>query len=361
MGRPRSAIGFPYGSAVELDDDGAPRRWLDPEGLAIAEIGDAGVRLDLAGTLDHAVTVGGLESHLVLGPVQRIEDPARVLARVTATSWRDPAQIPAIDAPARLPAGVGTALLNVLALGARAAGRTLRYAGPYPTAALWTSLGEAFRPLGGADEASFTAGALDRAIRGDLGEVPVDFEPAPFERVQVAPRVVVHLRDGVERLYLGGLGWGPRGPRRLLRDNDVVRAALWIGGAAWAEVAVLGDDGRLVSGPRPLPVVRSSVLGKSFPPALITALAELLADGEPPLLAAAMREVLAGLPLVWGDPGADAARLLGGALVVHAGLWERLGDDAGALALGLAEALAGPVKQLAQHRLESVPIGTAVH
>ena len=40
--------------------------------------------------------------------------------------------------PARLPLGAGGAVLNVIALLARHAGiAALRYAGPYPTAALW--------------------------------------------------------------------------------------------------------------------------------------------------------------------------------------------------------------------------------
>lgn len=360
-------VQMPHGSAVELDAEGAPRRWLAPGGETIAEIDPDGVRLDLAGVLDRPVTVGGpVEEHPVLGPVQvirvRFEQGDSIVARVAETGWTRPARIPAIDAPARVPAGAGTALLNVLAIGASVAKRTLRYAGPYPTAALWASLGECFRPLEGADEALFTAGVVERALRGDASEVPVDFAPAPFERVQIAPRAVVHLRDGIERLYLGTLAWGRSGTRRLVRDGDTTRAELWIAGSPWAEVAVLGADGRLVAGPRPLPPVRSNVIGKPFPAALRAALGDLMSEDEPPLLAASMREVLREIEIVWGDPGADVARFVGGVLLVHAVLWERLGAGALApLAHALAAALTPPIKLLAQQRLETVPAGTAVH
>lgn len=348
---------MPHGSIVELDADGAPARWRGPDGAVIAEIG-GGIRLALAGLHDHPVTVGpDREPHLVLGEVQPIRagEAETIVARVAATDWRRPAHIPAIDAPAKVPAGAGSALLNVLAL----AGRTLRYRGPYATAALYASLCESFRPAG--TEAAFVDGALERAMAGESAEVAVDFTPAPFERVQIAPRGVVHLRDGVERLYLGGLAWSRAGARRLVTVDDHVQVGLWIGGALHAEVAVLARDGRLVSGPRPLPPVRSSVIGKSFPPPLIAALRELLIEGEPPLLAAAMREVLTDVPIVWGDPGADAARPLAGAIVVHAALWDRLGGAPIALAAALAEVLVTPVKQLAQARLETVPIGTALN
>lgn len=361
---------MPHGSVVEVDGEGA-RRWLAPDGAEVAAIAPDGVTLHLTGVHERPVTVGGpVEEHPVLGAVQviralprgaRDDEPGTVVARVTTTNWSRPGQIPAIDAPARVPAGAGSVLLNVLAIGAQVAGQTLRYAGPYPTAALWSSLRDSFRTE--ATEEMFTDGALERALRGDISEVPVDFTPAPFERVLVAPRAVVHLRDGVERLYLGGLAWAPGAPaRRLVRDGDQLRATLWIGGSEWAEVATLDAGGQLLAGPRALPAVRSAVLGKGFPPALLEALIELMAEDEPPMLATAMREVVRDTPVVWGDPGADAARPIAGVLVVHAGIWERLGGgSAASLAAHLAAALTPPVKQLAQLRLETVPIGVALH
>lgn len=353
-----------HGSVVELDRDGAPQRWLSPDGAVVAEIAADRLRISLTGVHDRPISVEPLASqHPVLGEVHAIRAGDSELARVAAVDWQRPARIPAIDAPARVPTGAGTTLLNVLALGGHAAGRRLRYVGPYPTAALWASLHECFVAEAGATEARFTAGVLERALLGDVAEVPIDFVPAPFERVQVAPRAVVHLRDGVERLYLGGATWAPHAPvRRLLRDGDRLRAVLWLAGAEWAEVAALDGAGRLLDGPHPLPPVLSSVLGKAFPAALAGALGELIAADEPPLLAAAVREVVRDVPIVWGDPGADAARTLAGVLVVHAGLWERLaGASLTVLAEALAAALAPAIKLLGQQRLETVPVGAAVH
>jgi hypothetical protein len=353
---------LPHGSAIEREGC-ALVRWVAPGGATVASVDEDGVRLELAGVHDTPVIVGGpIEHHAVLGPVQTIRAVPRggevpvVVAHVGAVDWREPSHVPAIDAPARLPAGVGTALLNVLALG----GKTLRYAGPYPTASLWTSLGECFRREGSEDD--FTRGGLERALAGDRSEVPIDLVPAPFERVQVAPRIVVHLRDGVERAWLGGVAWSSGGARRLVRGDDEVRLELWIAGAPWAEVAALAPDGVLVRGPRALPPIVSGVLGKRFPPALLAALVELVTVEQPPLLAGAMREVIHELPVMWGDPGADAARAIAGVLVVHAGIWERLGGGPMAtLAMHLADALAMPLAQLAQQRLETIPVGTQVH
>jgi hypothetical protein len=360
-------VQMPHGSIVELHEDGSPRRWLAPDGRTIADIDDAEVRLDLVGVHDRPILIGEpIEEHPVLGRTQSVrvvfDQGESVVARVAETDWTHPENIPAIDAPARIPAGAGTVLLNVLAISAQRLGRSLRYVGPYPTSQLWSSLRQCFRPVGG-DEAKFTEGVFERAVLGESREVPVDFEPAPFERVQVGPRAVVHLRDGVERLYLGGLAWARQGAaRRLVPIGDEMHVQLWIGGASWGEVAVLDAAGRLLSGPKPLPTVQSNVLGRPFPPALRGALGELMTDDEPPLLAQAMREVLRDVEIVWGDPGADVARVLGGVLVVHAGLWERLGQGPVApLAQALAAALSPPVKLLAQQRLETVPLGAAVH
>ena len=368
MGVNLERVQMPHGSIIELHDDGSPRRWLSPEGHIVAEIEPDEVRLDLAGVHDRPILVGEpVEEHPVLGRTQSVrvvfDQGESAVARIAETDWTHPENIPAIDAPARIPAGAGTVLLNVLAIAAWHQGRTLRYVGPYPTSALWHSLRQCFRPLDGADEARFTEGVYERAITGESREVPVDFAAAPFERVQVGPRAVVHLRDGVERLYLGGLPWARQGAaRRLVPLGDEVHVQLWVGGASWAEVAVLDANGRLLAGPRPLPPVHSNVLGRPFPPALRHALGELMADDEPPLLGQAMREVLRDVEIVWGDPGADVARVIGGVLVVHAGIWERLGGgSAASLAAHLAAALTPPVKQLAQLRLETVPIGVALH
>jgi len=90
------------------------------------------VRLAVDGT----VVDGAIRHHPPLGAAHTVGETA-----MTALDWARPAEIPAIAAPGRLPLGAGAAILNTIALLARDAGVTaLRYAGPYPTAALWRSL-----------------------------------------------------------------------------------------------------------------------------------------------------------------------------------------------------------------------------
>ena len=70
----------------------------------------------------------------------------RELTRISAIDWARPTEIPAIAAPGRLPPGAGGAIMNVLAILAERAGvPSLRYAGPYPTSALWRTLTRSFR------------------------------------------------------------------------------------------------------------------------------------------------------------------------------------------------------------------------
>ncbi|HEX8114928.1 MAG TPA: hypothetical protein VF516_44665, partial [Kofleriaceae bacterium] len=119
---------------------------------------DAADRLVSLG-VDGAIVDGAIRHHRLLGAAHAVGDTA-----MTALDWARPTEIPAIAAPGRLPLGAGAAILNTIALLARDAGvAALRYAGPYPTAALWRSLARSFRC--DADEAAFTAGALDRAVR----------------------------------------------------------------------------------------------------------------------------------------------------------------------------------------------------
>ena len=153
----------------------------------------------------HALTVAGVE-----------------VARMTAVDWRRPTAIPAIDRPAALPPGTGTMLLDTIARLARDADvRALRYAGPYPTAALWASLGASFRADG--DEAAFTAAAHARWGGGALPPIPIDFAPAPHERVPVAPDACAHLRDGIERVVVAGASFARGGGVRRLIDVAELR------------------------------------------------------------------------------------------------------------------------------------------
>jgi len=308
-----------------------------------------------------AVVDGAIRHHLMLGEAQTVGDTV-----MTALDWARPAEIPAIAAPGCLPLGAGAAILNAIAWLARDAGvAALRYAGPYPTAALWRSLGRSFRC--DADEAAFTAGALDRAVRVARDPIPIDFVPAPHERIAI-PGGFVELRDRLERAMIDGIGYEPGGsPARLVDvergelgggDPDGAagghRAEIWFGDACYARVATLAADGRVADGPHPIPACASPVIGREFPAPLRDALAELVADAVPAPLADDARALCAAAGIAWADLGARAAAERPGGFAVHAALWDRIAPlGLARLALALAEALA-PVVAAAVARRAAV-------
>jgi hypothetical protein len=327
--------------------------------LTWSDAADRLVRLEV----DGAVVDGAVLHHPLLGDAHTVGDTA-----MTALDWARPAEIPVIAAPGRLPLGAGAAILNTIALLARDAGvAALRYAGPYPTAALWKSLARSFRC--GAGEAAFTAGVLDRAVRVARDPIPVDFVPAPHERVAI-PRGFVELRGRLERAVIDGVGYEPggsparlveversetgdgdpdgsaggaggRGPRGIGGPAAGHHAEVWFGDACYARVATLAADGSVADGPHPVPACASPVIGRTFPDALRAALAELVADAVPAPLAADARALCAAGSLLWADLGARAAAERPGGFAVHAALWDRIAPlGLARLALALAEALA---------------------
>jgi len=302
--------------------------------------GDRLVRLAVPGaTIDGAVITDPL-----LGPAHAIVG----VTTMSALDWARPTEVPTVAAPGALPPGAGGAILNVIAeLARRAQVTELRYAGPYPTPALWRALARSFTTAG--SEADFTADLLARAARVARDPIAIDFVPAPHERVAFASGHS-EVRDGVlERAMIDGITYAPAGsPARLTGD----RCEIWFGDAPYAHVATLAGDGTLADGPHALPACTSSVLGAAFPPALSAALGELVAEVVPPPLAAAARDFVAGQPITWADLGARAARAGAGGLAVHAALWDRVGPyGLGRLALALAEALAPVVTSAVIRRL----------
>jgi hypothetical protein len=328
---------------------------LEPVDLADrVDLGDAVglprlVRLAVA----NAVVDGAVISHPLLGAAHLVGDTA-----MSALAWARPREIPAIAEPGRLPLGAGAAILNTIAVLAQRAGVPhLRYAGPYPTAALWRTLARSFRC--GASEDAFTAGALDRALRVARDPIAVDFVPAPHERIAIAGGFV-ELRGHIERVIVDGIAYEPGGSLARLvvepsgearhgeaaehrhGDNAEPRhCEIWFGDAPYARVATLAPDGTLLAGPHAIPPCESSVLGREFPLALRIAIAELVAGAVPTPLAAAARDLCAAQGLRWADLGARAAREDAGGFAVHAALWDRIAPlGLGRLALALAEALA---------------------
>lgn len=301
--------------------------WDDGALVSMRVVGHGGAGL---------VLDGARVDHPVLGASHALSVDGAIVAYASAIDWRTPTAIPAIDRPAALPPGTGTMLLDQLARCAHAAGvAALRYAGPYPTAALWASLGASFRTDG--REVDFTADASARWAGGALPAIAIDFAPTPHERVPVAPGVTVQLRDGVERAVIDGATFDRgSGVRRLVPTDDGWAAVLWLGDRAWGTRARLAVDGALVERVA-LPPATGEPAGQTLPPALATALRELVDDALPaPLTSAA----IAHLPIVWGDPGLAAAADRGDHLLLHVGLWQHLAPHGLArVALAIAEAL----------------------
>src|SRR4051812_16084472 len=79
--------------------------------------------------------------HALLGDALIIEHEGRAITAMSPIDWERPTQIPTVAEPARLPPGTGGALMNFIAERALTAGvAALRYAGPYPTPALYRTL-----------------------------------------------------------------------------------------------------------------------------------------------------------------------------------------------------------------------------
>ncbi len=334
---PRTRVRSIHGTRYE-EEGGRLTAIVDRTGHAWARLAWDGDRLAELRVAD-VVVDGATVRDPLLGDAHAIRAGANATA-MSALDWLRPAEIPTLAAPGRLPPGAGGALIDVIAvLAARAGVRALRYAGPYPTPALWRSLARAFRTSG--TEAEFTAELIPRAARLARDPIAIDFSPAPCEHVAI-PGGHAELRDGIERVVLGGIAYDPGGsPARLTREATGARAEIWFGDAPYAHVATLDPAGTITSGPHPIPPCGSRVLGAEFPLPLVHALAELVAEAVPAPLAADARAWIAARPMVWADLGARAAEARPDELRVHAALWDRIGPlGLGRLALALAEALA---------------------
>jgi len=331
-----------HGTVVE-NRDGLLTRIVDRGGVVHAELAWRDRRLERL-VVGDAIVDGAIVAHPLLGDAHRAGDTA-----MTALDWARPTQIPTVAEPARLPPGTGAMILNVIAMLAERAGvAVLRYAGPYPTPALWRALARSFRSA--ATEEEFTRDVMDRALHVARDEIAIDFAPSPFERVAIA-RGFVELRERFERAVLDGVSYEPGGsPARLTpalaAPKDEASAArpwaaeVWFGDRRYAHVATFAPDGGVVDGPHPIPACASAVIGREFPSELRDAIADLVADAVAPPLAAAARARVAATPILWADLGARAARRDDECFAIHAAIWEHVSPHGLArVALALAEAL----------------------
>ncbi len=282
--------------------------------------------------------------HPLLGDAQVIEHAGEPITAISAIDWQAPTRIPTIAEPRNLPRGSGTLLMNEIAVRARRAGiPALRYAGPYPTPALFGTLLRCFRTT--ASEAEFSANVLDRALRVARDELPIDFVPAPFARTQTSFGSI-DIRDGIERAVIGGVLYDREGAIGSIARLVQADAVLAFGDVVWTRVATLAAGGELAGDVQAIPPLASDIVGKSFPHELKEQFATLVADAVPAPLAADARAVILARPVTWRDLGWRAAAIEGDGFALHAGWWTHLAPRGlQAFALAVSDALATVITQ----------------
>jgi len=259
-------------------------------------------------------------SHPLLGRAHVIEHAGRPITAMSEIDWDAPREIPAIAEPRALPPGSGAQLLNDIAERAQRAGvQSLRYAGPYPTHALFASLLRSFRTQGTVEE--FTKNALDRAVRVARDEVPIDFVPAPFTR-----QGDVDVRDGkVDRVRIGGVTYDTEEqPFSLARLVD--GTALLTVGVPIARIATL--DGLTVVDVQPVPPFQTAANGTELPQALRDELADV-GDLVPAPLVDDVATAIRSRPTRWEDLGwrASTATSNDDGFALHVGFLALAGHD----------------------------------
>jgi hypothetical protein len=208
-------------------------------------------------------------------------------------------RIPVLMEPARLPAGAGAAVLNLVAALAADQGREhLEYRGPYPTEQLFLVLLESFR-YHARDAAPDDP--VDAFMAGRL-----EWAPAPHERACPAPGVTVHLRGRVEkvvwreRLYYrpDWQGVHRHAPRRVRDVDGAVVCSLWALGEAIEDHLRLDPEGTAVE---IIVTPRATLPPRRVSPEILDGVASAAAALGAPPLAPFVREIAAACELTWSS------------------------------------------------------------
>lgn len=360
-GRPCYGRAAPM-SALQLDEAGRPLAAHDPHGTLAWRLrwrDDALVHawLRLPDRDDAIELEPSGDDDPLLGRCDRLLHRGQPIARMSAVAWAAPANIPAVDRPGALPPGAGTCVLDLVATLAQHAGvPTLRYRGPYPTAALFESLRHSFTIDGDVALARQRFDdALERAAwRGLVVEPEVDLRPAPHRRSWPAPGICLQRRDGIERAWIDGRPYDAADPTHALvpDDDGGVIARVRADGETLGEVARLDRDG-IPRGPiaRALPHP-PELVGLELPPALVDVLAQVLAAAAPAPVRDAVHGFVQGSTLRFDDLGLALASVEPGLLRVHAALAEPVSTATPSRSLGLlAGVLQAPVLRGVQRQL----------
>jgi hypothetical protein len=291
--------------------------WLRAkDGMAVGVL-RGGATHPLWGESDRVVATAGLA------------EPALLTVSATLDWDRIPA-IPALADPTRLPPGAGTAVLNLLAgLAADQRRAPLRYRGPFPTEELFWALAGSFRFDGAVPDPleTFTGAAEAAFAAGTLREAPLDWTPAPHERLFLDGGIWLQLREGVESVVWEG--------RRYHRDtaqgrprpgHRVVRAVTGPGGALRyvASLVALGHplEDHLIFDAAGEPIERRAPAADAepgrgdtaLPEAWLEALGALLPLDATHLLGTAIPSVWPDLRLTWGDVSHDLVEARGSSI-----------------------------------------------
>src|SRR5262245_13723634 len=255
----------------------------------------------------------------------------RSLTLFRSVNYEDIDLLPPLDAPAQLPVGGGSTVLNVLALLAKDQGKAvLRYRGPYPSERLFATLCESFRYSGepGVTRERFTRDAEEAAMQLTMLETSVDWQPHPHERFFPAAHTCVQLRDGVEKVYDRGriyyrpdLATSAHALRVLQQPDGQVRyvASLVILGQALEDHLVLDARGEVME--RPALRQNWNIRGTmQFSDEWKAVLARLIATESSPLLRTALWPVMDELTLLWNETPRELWTEAGNELLLHAGM-----------------------------------------
>ena len=298
----------------------------------------------------------------VLGQVDAFFLPgaAEPCAFVQAIDWQEPSYIPAVDKPSRLPAGLGAAVLNYLSLHAylKETG-PLRYRGPYATGKLFDSLHRSFN-LGDQEPLDawrrFNEGVENAALQSTFVSPEVDFFPEPFEWVRHSNHVVAEVRTHLARLMIDGRAYDrdDNATRQLIENESGFEAAIVLGGEIWSQRLELDSQGCPLAALKTVAPLESPLVGRALDEPLRKVLAAALVRRAPVVLQEAMGLVLLRAPLVWGDAGDEACDIVGGSLVLHAGMASGLAKQPPEQVLqALAYALEPVATRLAKQVLET--------
>jgi hypothetical protein len=272
-------------------------------------------------------------------------------------------RIPVVLEPARLPAGAGAAVLNLVAALAADAGRArVDYRGPYPTEQLFLTLLESFRYL------TAEADPLAAFMEGRL-----EWIPAPHECASPAPGVTVHSRERVEKVTWRGRAYhrpdwqGIRrhAPRRVRDVDGDVACSLWALGEPIEDHLRLDGAGDRVAFVATAPPTRPV---RALPETVRDGVAAIVAALGAPPLARFVTGVARGCTLEWATVDGDLVAIERARLGVSHGFRDALRRRARAastraerLALGLAalteiaHLVADPLRARAQSQLSTLP------